>query len=117
MGQGFALIHRVKFTWMDELVPEPREFRGIESLHQPVDHAAHPGDAAAAGMVGEPDIEWPAQLDLDRDQPSKRAGVSRKHANAGAISDGPVIGAADIRLHYQQVALRKSGEETVEHFL
>src|SRR3954454_7619771 len=117
MGQGFALIHRVKFTWMDELVPEPREFRGIESLHQPVDHAAHPGDAAAAGMVRKPDIEWPAQFDLDGDHPSERTGISWKHANPAAVGDGPVIGAADIRLHHQQVALRESGEETFEHFL
>src|SRR6266581_3994861 len=64
MGQGFTLIHRLKFAWMDELVPEPREFGGIESFHQPVDHVAHPGDAATAGMVGQPNIERLALLAL-----------------------------------------------------
>src|SRR5260370_40508731 len=38
MGQGFTLIYRFKFTWMDEFVLKPREFCGIESFHQPVDH-------------------------------------------------------------------------------
>ena len=48
MGQGFTLIYRFKLTWMDEFVLEPGEFCGIESLHQPVDHAV----GGAADMRG-----------------------------------------------------------------
>src|SRR5262249_59578241 len=65
MGQGFAHIHRLEFAWMDEVVLEPRELGGIEGLHQPVDGAAYPRDTAAAGMVGEPDIERSAKCDDD----------------------------------------------------
>src|SRR5260370_38589813 len=101
MGQGFALIYRFKFTWMDEFVLKPREFRGIESFHQPVDHVPHPGDATAAGMVGKPNIVRPAQLDLERYHcPAKRAGVGRKHADSRAIGEDPIVEAAHIGLSY-----------------
>src|SRR5229473_4857529 len=92
MGQGFTLIYRFKFPRMDEFVLKPREFCGIESFHEPVDHVPHPGDAAGAGMIGKPNIEWPAQLDFERYHfPAKRAGVGRKHADSGTIGDGPIV--------------------------
>src|SRR5436190_23870712 len=118
MGQGFTLIYRSKFTWMDEFVPKPREFCGIESFHQPVDHVPHPGDAAAAGMIGKPDVEWPAQLDFERYHFSaKRGGVGGKYADSGTIGDGPIVGAAHIGLHHQQVAWRVTRKQAFESLL
>src|SRR3984893_2515010 len=106
MGQGFTLIYRFKLAWMDEFVLKPREFCGIESLHQPVDHAPYPGDTAATRMIGKPNVEWPAQFDLERNDFSPElAGVGRKHADTGPIGDRPVIGAADVGFHHQQVPL------------
>src|SRR5258705_11716887 len=113
MGQGFTLIYRFKLTWMDEFVLEPGEFCGIESLHQPVDHAPYPGDTAATRMIGKPNIEWPAQFDLQgHNLAPKLAGICRKHADAGAIGDGPLIGASDICFHHQQVTLVMSWKKT-----
>src|SRR5258705_2046644 len=100
---------------MDEFVPKPWEFCGIEGFHQPVDHVSHPRDAAATGMIRQPNIVWPAQLDLERYYfAPKRAGVCWKHANPGAIGDGPVVGAADVGFHHQQVALGTTGKEAFE---
>src|ERR1700755_20703 len=107
MGQGLAHIHRLEFAWMDEVVLEPREFGGIEGLHQPVDRAAYPRDTTAAGMVGEPDVEWPAELYIERHEYAERASGGGKPADACAVGNGPVIGAGDIGTHRQQVALRK----------
>src|SRR6195256_4508963 len=112
MIQGFPLIYNFKFAWMDEFVLKLREFCGIEGFHQPVDHVSHPRDAAATGMIRQPNIVWPAQLDLERYYfAPKRAGVCWKHADPGAIGDGPVVGAADVGFHHQQVALGTTGNK------
>src|ERR1700730_9439669 len=116
MGQGFTLIYRFKLAWMDEFVPEPRDFCGIESLHQPVDHAPYPRDTAAAGMIRKPNIERPAQFDLQRYYlAAELPSVARKHSEARPRGDSTVIGAADVCFHHQQVALGitwKKGFET-----
>jgi hypothetical protein len=81
MIQGFPLIYNFKFAWMDEFVLKLREICGIEGFHQPVDHVSHPRDAAATGMLRQPNIVWPAQLDLERYYfAPKRAGVCWNHA-------------------------------------
>ena len=66
MGQGRAHIYRFKFPWMDEFVSEPRVFGGIEGLYQPIDGVSHARDAAAGGVIGEPDVERPAHVDVER---------------------------------------------------
>src|SRR5476651_1283807 len=115
MGQGFTLIYRFKLAWMDEFVPEPREFCGIESFHQPVDHAPYPGDTATAWMIGKPNVEWPAQFDFERnDFSAEFAGVGREHADTGPIGDRPVIGAADVCFHHQQVLLGMTWKKALE---
>src|ERR1700716_3814340 len=112
MIQGFPLIYNFKFAWMDEFVLKLREFCGIEGFHQPVDHVSHPRDAAAIGMIRQQNIVWPAQLDLERYYfAPKRAGVCWKHAGPGAIGDGPVVGAADVGFHHQQVSLGTTGNK------
>src|SRR4051794_22869241 len=108
----------MEFTGMDEFVLEPGESYGIESLHQPVDHASHPWDAAAAGVIGKPDIEWLAQRKLEwHDLAAERPAVRRKHADASTIGHGPIIGAADVGFHHHEVARRIAGEQGFEIFL
>ena len=58
-------------------------------------------------MVGEPDIEWPPQLDLERHhtaEPKRRW----KHADAGAV--GSPVGATDVGLHDKEITLRHPEE-------
>src|ERR1700743_1182288 len=79
MGQGFTHIYRFKFPRVEELVSKPRVFRGIERLHQPVDRAPDPRDAATARVVGEPDIERQVALDIEwHDRSAERLGIGRK---------------------------------------
>src|SRR6516164_10921416 len=99
MGQGLTHIHRFKFPWMDEVIAEPRVFCGIEGFYQPVDHVPYPRNTAAAGMVGQPDIERPGEVDVERYHlPAQCAGISRKEANARAVGYRPVIRAGDVGL-------------------
>src|SRR6202022_3442858 len=117
MGQGFTLIYLFQFAWMDEFVLKPREFCGIECFYQPVDHVPHPRDPAATAMIGQPNIEWPAQFNLQRYYlPSKRTGICRKHADPGAVGDGPVAGAgaAHIGPRHQQAPLGNTGKPALE---
>src|SRR5215813_5782357 len=99
MGQGLTHIYRPEFAGMDEVVLEPGELGGIEGLHQPVDRTAHPRDAAAAGMVGEPNIKWSAKLDIERHQAAKRVRVGREYADTRTVRHSPVVGAGDIGAH------------------
>src|SRR5258708_13141055 len=62
MGQGFTLIYRFKFPWMDEFVLKPREFCRAKGFYQPVYHVPYPGNPAASGMMGQPSIIHPAHF-------------------------------------------------------
>src|SRR5665213_610449 len=115
MGQGFTLIYRFELVWMDEFVFKPRESYRVKTLDQPVDHAADPGDMAATGMKGQPNIERPAQFDLERYYfPTQYVGVGREHADPGAIGNRPVISAAYVGFHHQQILLGITGKPALE---
>src|SRR3981081_3629893 len=109
ISQGFTLIYCFELAWMDEFVFKPRESFRVKSLDKPVDHVTHPRDAAASRMKRQPNIERPAQFNLERYYlPAKRTGISRKYADAGAIGDRPVVGAADVGLHHQSASSRET---------
>src|SRR6266436_2668065 len=118
MGQGFTHIYRFKLAWMDEFVLEPRIFCGMKGFHQPVNHVPHPRDAATAGMIGQPNIEGSVELNLKRYHfATQRTGVGGQYADTGAVRDGPVVGAADVCLHHQQVTRGISREKTLKGLL
>src|SRR5258708_20949343 len=83
MGQGFTLIYRFKFPWMDEFVFKPREFCRVKGFYQPVDHVPYPGNPAAAGMIGQPNIVRPPLLEIKKYYlPVKHPGTSRKNPHS-----------------------------------
>src|ERR1700748_3867428 len=94
MGQGFAHVYRVKFSWMDKFVGKPWKSCGIESFDEPVDHVSDPRNATAAGMIRQPDIGRPIQPDIERQlSPAQRRSAAREDSDPGAIADRPIIGA------------------------
>ena len=85
---------------MDELVPEPEEFGGIEGLHQSVGgRTLHFRNTSAAGMVREPDVEWSAPVGKADERYSRRysSGIPLSSTSAMQTPLPPVILAEDTK--------------------
>src|SRR3954467_7187109 len=103
---------------MNQFVTKPRKSYRIEGFHDPVDESAHARYSVAVGMISEPDVERSAQVDLERHEfGAPGRSVSRKQAYSSAFGNSPVIGAADIGPHHQQVLLCDAGKPALEDFL
>ena len=100
MGQGFILVYRLKFNWMDEIVLKHGNFCKTEGFHQPIDHRP------SLGMLPLPKIarlrcrtagaNQPAQFHGNRYYfPAKRASAGPKHAEVVASAGGPIALFAD----------------------
>src|SRR4051794_39683862 len=103
---------------MNQFVTKPRKFCRIERFHDPVDQSADARYSVAVVMIGEPDVERSAQVNIERyELGAQRCGVSRKQAYSGAFGNSPVIGAADIGPHHQQILLCDTRKPALEYFL
>ena len=53
---------------MDEFVAEPRIALRIEHRPQPIDEMRHATDAPGIRMIGHPDVDLMAKVDVERDE-------------------------------------------------
>jgi hypothetical protein len=112
LNQRLAPIHVGERLGMDGLVAEPGESARVEGLDQPIDDLAHPRDAPGIGMVGEPDVEHAARVEVDRDEAAGDGRrIGHEPADAGAAGDRQRMGAAGIGANADQVGLRPVAED------
>src|ERR1700683_3002027 len=95
MGQGFTLIAGLNSCgWMNSSVNHGN-LAGSKALHQPVDHAVHPRDAAATGTIGQPNPRVASAIPSAAVLFScQTRSCSRENTPiSGPIGDDPVAGA------------------------
>src|SRR5437870_3611796 len=99
---------------MHELVAEPGIFAAVERLDGPVDQLLDAWNPLRIGMIGEPDIEWKLDVDVEQNQrPGDRRNVGRQPADAGALGDGPDMRTGDVVAHRDKAELLAHGMSVV----